>query len=541
MNGPRRAAPDTFRLPPRVASALRDEIVEQALAHHRPQGQRSGRRRVGHRALHRRRPDPGPASRRVRRRSRQADHQVDGAAPADPGRSGTVRQPRRGAPRLQQCAARGPGDPAGQRRTGASPGSRARLRGPARAGAHGHRPAQRAAAVDEFNRPAVGFTLKPDAARRFGGITERNINRLLATVLDNRVMSVATIQIAHRRSGTDRRRQPGGDDRAGHQPELGRAARGPGVCRGAHRRREPRRRVDSRRRAGVAGRPRPRAAVHARLLPAGRRQRARLGPVEPARAAGDHGLPPGDAHAPGHRRPDSDDRHGRRLERADLRADQGGARHRRRPASGGQGRLHARLADDRRHARHVADRRGLPLSVRHHADSRLCHHAGDRPAGERLHRGVRVAHAVRASRWDADRRLDPLRIGRSQLFAGTRANFTRWRWHALVLSLVIVGAGLATVATRGLPAGHRLLRRHAGGRGVRAGRGDRGAGAGGGFGIAGRRDRAALRRRGRTPVPDSPAARLVGQRRPGGHGPADRAGVARQRACRSSRSRSAIS
>ena len=49
-------------------------------------------------------------------------------------------------------------------------------------------------ALDEFDRPAVGFTLKPDAAQRFGAITERNINRRLATVLDNRVMSVATIQ-----------------------------------------------------------------------------------------------------------------------------------------------------------------------------------------------------------------------------------------------------------------------------------------------------------------------------------------------------------
>ena len=118
--------------------------------------------------------------------------------------------------------------------------------------------------LDEFNRPAVGFTLKPDAARRFGAITERNINRPLATVLDNRVMSVATIQSRIDDSGTDRRRQPGGDDRAGHQPELGRAARGSGVCRGAHGRREPWRRVDSRRRAGVARRPRPRPAVHAR-------------------------------------------------------------------------------------------------------------------------------------------------------------------------------------------------------------------------------------------------------------------------------------
>jgi protein-export membrane protein SecD/preprotein translocase SecF subunit len=48
-------------------------------------------------------------------------------------------------------------------------------------------------ALDEFNRPAVGFTLKPEAAERFGVFTERNINRLLATVLDGRVTSVATI------------------------------------------------------------------------------------------------------------------------------------------------------------------------------------------------------------------------------------------------------------------------------------------------------------------------------------------------------------
>ncbi len=48
--------------------------------------------------------------------------------------------------------------------------------------------------LDQYNRPAVGFTLKPDAARRFGTVTERNIGRLLATVLDNRVTSVATIE-----------------------------------------------------------------------------------------------------------------------------------------------------------------------------------------------------------------------------------------------------------------------------------------------------------------------------------------------------------
>ena len=48
--------------------------------------------------------------------------------------------------------------------------------------------------VDEFNRPAVGFTLTPGAAERFGELTRRNINRPLATVLADRVMSIATIE-----------------------------------------------------------------------------------------------------------------------------------------------------------------------------------------------------------------------------------------------------------------------------------------------------------------------------------------------------------
>ena len=48
--------------------------------------------------------------------------------------------------------------------------------------------------MDEFNRPAVAFSLKPDAARRFGDATARHVNRPLATVLDDRITSVATIQ-----------------------------------------------------------------------------------------------------------------------------------------------------------------------------------------------------------------------------------------------------------------------------------------------------------------------------------------------------------
>ena len=48
--------------------------------------------------------------------------------------------------------------------------------------------------IDEYNRPAVRFTLKQDAALRFGNFTQANLGRPMAIVLDDRVMSVATIQ-----------------------------------------------------------------------------------------------------------------------------------------------------------------------------------------------------------------------------------------------------------------------------------------------------------------------------------------------------------
>ncbi len=48
--------------------------------------------------------------------------------------------------------------------------------------------------LDEFNQPAVSFTLKQDAAVRFGQFTQTNIGRRLAIVLDERVMSAPTIQ-----------------------------------------------------------------------------------------------------------------------------------------------------------------------------------------------------------------------------------------------------------------------------------------------------------------------------------------------------------
>jgi preprotein translocase subunit SecD len=48
--------------------------------------------------------------------------------------------------------------------------------------------------LDEYNRPAVSFTLKQDAAARFGRFTEANLGRPLGIVLDKRVMSAPTLQ-----------------------------------------------------------------------------------------------------------------------------------------------------------------------------------------------------------------------------------------------------------------------------------------------------------------------------------------------------------
>jgi preprotein translocase subunit SecD len=47
--------------------------------------------------------------------------------------------------------------------------------------------------LDQYNRPAVHFTLKQDAAQRFGTFSETNIGRRLGIVLDNRVLSAPTL------------------------------------------------------------------------------------------------------------------------------------------------------------------------------------------------------------------------------------------------------------------------------------------------------------------------------------------------------------
>jgi preprotein translocase subunit SecD len=47
--------------------------------------------------------------------------------------------------------------------------------------------------LDENNRPAVSFSLKPEGARKFGQVTGANIGRSLAIILDNRVQSYPRI------------------------------------------------------------------------------------------------------------------------------------------------------------------------------------------------------------------------------------------------------------------------------------------------------------------------------------------------------------
>jgi preprotein translocase subunit SecD len=48
--------------------------------------------------------------------------------------------------------------------------------------------------LDQNNLPSVGFTLSQDGAQRFGQLTEQNVGRSLAIILDNRVFSAPTIQ-----------------------------------------------------------------------------------------------------------------------------------------------------------------------------------------------------------------------------------------------------------------------------------------------------------------------------------------------------------
>ena len=57
------------------------------------------------------------------------------------------------------------------------------------------------AGQDEFRKWETDFTLSPDAGKRFGRYTGDNIGNRLAVVLDNQIVSVATIQARIEDSG----------------------------------------------------------------------------------------------------------------------------------------------------------------------------------------------------------------------------------------------------------------------------------------------------------------------------------------------------
>ena len=48
--------------------------------------------------------------------------------------------------------------------------------------------------LDEFNQPAVSFSLNREGSRKFGDVTGQNIGRALAVILDDRVQTAPTIQ-----------------------------------------------------------------------------------------------------------------------------------------------------------------------------------------------------------------------------------------------------------------------------------------------------------------------------------------------------------
>ena len=180
--------------------------------------------------------------------------------------------------------------------------------------------------LDENNQPAVHFELKSEGARKFGKLSGENIGRNLAIVLDNRVVSAPAARGADHGSGPDQRRvYRGVRQRSRADPEVGRAAGLAHLPRAERGGPVARRRLHPIRAHRVGGRARADPRLHAHLLQAVGRERGgrpRLQPDHPARPDGLHRR---DDDAARHRRLRAHDGRRRRLQRAHLRADQGGA------------------------------------------------------------------------------------------------------------------------------------------------------------------------------------------------------------------------
>ena len=180
---------------------------------------------------------------------------------------------------------------------------------------------------DDYGRPAVGFTLTPDAATRFSRLTRDHVGRRLAIVLDGRVQSAPQIEgridrgtgtIAGRfteREAADLAVVLSSGALPASMTYLGGGIVGPSLGTASIRAGVVASLVGLGLVAGFMLLYYSRAGINA-LLVGGR---------EPAAAARIARVCRRGADAAGHRRPDPDDRDGRRFERADLRAHQGGA------------------------------------------------------------------------------------------------------------------------------------------------------------------------------------------------------------------------
>ena len=180
--------------------------------------------------------------------------------------------------------------------------------------------------LDENNRPAVSFSLNQEGARKFGNFTQANIGRQLGIVLDNRVQSAPVIQ-----SRIDDEGRITGNFTNQEAQDLSLKLRSGALPANLTYLEErtvgPSLGADSIR-AGVMSAAGGLLLVTLFMLfyyQAGGLQRADLDRGQPDHPARPDGLRRRDHDAARHCRLHPDDRHGRRLERADLRAHQGRA------------------------------------------------------------------------------------------------------------------------------------------------------------------------------------------------------------------------
>src|SRR5262249_5960519 len=132
---------------------------------------------------------------------------------------------------------------------------------------------------------------------------------------------------------------------------------------------------------------------------------------------------------------------------------QGGTRGAARCPSVDQRRLRPRVLDALRHAYFCAHFGGIPVSVRHRTDPRLCDDAVLRADVEPVHVNLRFQDALRdGARAPASGRV-AVNLAVMHLFKDTKIDFLRWRWQAIALSWVIIIAGAVMFWRVGIPLG----------------------------------------------------------------------------------------